>query len=215
MRKAALLTLALLLGCSDPEGSAPPAAGEIVPARPAERRTPALLRELGFELGAPDAPLTIYEFSDFGCRYCAEFARTTFPVLEREFLANGTVRWIFIPVASGAYPNGAEAAYAASCAGERFWDFQRILYEDQTRWTAVRNPEPLFLGYAEGVALPLEEFRECYAGEEVRAIVARSSRAALLFGVRAYPSFHLGGRLVEGALDVNHFRNLLLQMLDR
>ncbi len=47
------------------------------------------LDELFHELAAPDAQVTVVEFSDFGCQYCAQFDRETFPGLRAEFIETG------------------------------------------------------------------------------------------------------------------------------
>src|SRR6185436_20896272 len=46
--------------------------------------------------GAADAPVTVYEMSDFQCPFCRRHALETFPELERDYVATGKVRWIFI-----------------------------------------------------------------------------------------------------------------------
>lgn len=170
---------------------------------------------IGFAYGDSTAPVTVYEFSDFGCRYCAEFAAQTLPALEREFIAPGRVRWMFVPVASGAYPHGEAAARAAFCGAsqERFWEMHHVLYERQRAWTSRRDPDPLLLAYAEEIGLDGARFEACYHGEEVRSRLAETGRTALLFGVRAYPSFFVGGRLIEGALATDAFRGVLTRAL--
>src|SRR6266702_4571129 len=46
--------------------------------------------------GRLNAPVTVYEMSDFQCPYCKAFALTTLPLLEREYVASGKVRFVFI-----------------------------------------------------------------------------------------------------------------------
>lgn len=203
------LALLLLAGCAE----AAPEAPEYESAARSGGVEPGIFRGAGYARGDSLAPITVYEFSDFGCRYCAEFARATLPTLEAEFIAQGKVRWIFIPVASGAYPNGAEAAYAAICAGDHFWEMQPLLLERQREWMARPDPAPLFASYLAELGFSGEEFEACYQGTETRAAVSRASRLALLFSVRAYPSFYVGGRLIEGALNAKNFSAMLSRLL--
>jgi len=43
-------------------------------------------------LGDPDAPVTIIEFAEFRCPYCAKFMWATFPELEETYIKTGKVR---------------------------------------------------------------------------------------------------------------------------
>src|SRR6184192_3449908 len=46
--------------------------------------------------GRRDAPVTVYEMSDFQCPYCRDFTLNTLPALEREYVQPGKVRFVFI-----------------------------------------------------------------------------------------------------------------------
>src|SRR5436190_23369609 len=73
--------------------------------------------------GRPDAPVTVYEMSDFQCPYCREFALGTMPLLEREYVQTGKVRFVYINLPlSSVHKNAATAAEVGLCAArqERF-----------------------------------------------------------------------------------------------
>src|SRR5438309_5511747 len=66
--------------------------------------------------GRADAPVTLYEMSDFQCPYCREFAVSTMPVLEREYIEPGKVRFVYINLPlSSVHRNAASAAEVAMC----------------------------------------------------------------------------------------------------
>src|SRR5690625_6346899 len=77
------------------------------------------LTGVGYDLGDPCAPISIVEFSDFGCHFCRQFATETFPTLEREYIETGKVRWKYIPFVLGIFPNGDRAAIAGVCAAQQ------------------------------------------------------------------------------------------------
>src|SRR5207302_9088046 len=61
--------------------------------------------------GRPDAPVTVYEMSDFQCPYCRSFALTTMPLLEKEYVQTGKVRFVYINLPlTTRHPNAAAAA---------------------------------------------------------------------------------------------------------
>ena len=45
-------------------------------------------------LGRADAPVTIVQYASMTCPYCRQFQRETFPVLKREYIDTGKVRYI-------------------------------------------------------------------------------------------------------------------------
>src|SRR5690606_38530672 len=159
------------------------------------------LRTIGYARGAEDAPVKVYEFSDFGCPFCALFASGTYEELHAEFVETGLVRWTFVPFVMGMFPNGAEAARSAECAGEqdRFWEMHDLLYEAQSAWKATNDPERLFNELAGRSGLDAERFASCYRENRAGARTAVNNRAAAALHVRATPSFFVNGRLLEGA----------------
>ena len=78
-------------------------------------------------LGAPDAPVTVVEFMDYQCPYCKRFIQSTFPLLKRDFIDTGKVRWIVRDLPLDFHPNARKAAQAAHCAGEqgKFWKMRK------------------------------------------------------------------------------------------
>src|SRR2546428_6393313 len=93
--------------------------------------------------GRLNAPVTVYEMSDFQCPYCRAFALTTLPLLERDYVASGKVRFVFInlPLPS-LHANATAAAEAAMCAARqsRFWPMHDLLFRHQDGWAKLADP---------------------------------------------------------------------------
>lgn len=205
-----------LLACTGGDLGQAPAAGEVTAAAPAVPATTDTirLRDLGYSRGSTDAPVVVYEFADFGCPFCGMFALGTYPELHEEFVKTGRVRWVMVPFVMGMFPNGAEAARAGECAGEqgRFWPMHNLLFANQKEWKASRSPARLFQEYAGRLKLDAKRFATCYEENRRGGRTALNNRAADAAGIRATPSFLVGGRLVEGALPAEQFRLLLKQL---
>jgi protein-disulfide isomerase len=197
------------------EAGAPAAAAVAGPGAPAaaeeEVGDTIDLRRIGYAVGEADAPVTVFEFSDFGCRFCAMFSAGSFPELQRDYVATGKVRWVFVPFVMGMFPNSAEAARAGECAGEqeKFWQMKSRVYANQNEWNASRNAAKVFAGYAKEIGLDEARFASCYRENRAGARTRVNNRAADALRVRATPSFFINGRLVEGALPIEQFRMLL------
>ena len=93
--------------------------------------------------GSAQAPVTVYEMSDFQCPYCRRFALETFPALDSAYVATGKVRWVFInfPLTS-IHQNAVGAAKVAVCAAQQqaFWRVHDLLYTHQAVWAPLKEP---------------------------------------------------------------------------
>lgn len=203
------------------ESASPAAAPAPVPAPAAEAGQPTRtllygvdVTGVGYVKGSPTAPVTIIEFSDFGCPYCGKHARETFPALEREFIATGKVRYQYVPFVMGMFPNGGEAARAAECAGDqdRFWQMHDRLFANQPEWKRSGSPGTLFQGYARELGLDAKRFAACWAQEGTHPRTRAANDRAEQLGIRATPTFFINGRPLEGALPLEQFREVLTQM---
>lgn len=99
-------------------------------AAPAARDT--LLRGIpqdGIVLGSPQAPVTLVEYADLQCPYCAQWARDTFPAIVDEYVRAGRVRLVLRGL-TFLGPDSETALRAALAAGEqdRLWDVVHGLF---------------------------------------------------------------------------------------
>lgn len=196
-------------------------AGE-APAPPAEQVRAALEQVLapgapGFDRGAGRAPVTVVEFADFGCQYCALFATAAYPQIAAEFVATGKVRWKYVPFVLGMFPNGDGAARAAECAAEQgktaFGRMHDLLYARRPEWSGAADPAGSFRAYAVAALLDEARFARCYGSEATGARLRASNELADQLGVRATPTFFVDGARVEGALPLEQFRAVLRDAL--
>jgi len=171
------------------------------------------LEELFHEMAVGDAPVTVVEFSDFGCQYCGQFHRETLPELRRDYIATGKVRWRMVPFVLGMFPNGLEAMRAAGCVAEQddeaFWAMHDTLFAKQDVWKATRYADQLFRSYAVVAGADADAFTECFDGARASDRVTAANALANRTGVRSTPTFFVNGQLVQGALPAREFRQLL------
>ncbi|MBA2628104.1 MAG: thioredoxin domain-containing protein [Gemmatimonadales bacterium] len=220
-----------IAACSGPPSGAQSAATTVrsgTPAAPAATATPRdsgkprdaaagsdTLRAVPLELrakGAANAPVTVYEMSDFQCPFCRRYAMETFPTIEREYVATGKVRWIFInfPLTQ-IHPNAAAAAAFALCAARagKFWPVHDLLYRHQETWAPLKDPGAFLLSLADSVALPRPGMLTCLRSPAAREAVQADAGGAAQSGASSTPTFYIEGGMMSGALPVDVFRHVL------
>jgi len=162
--------------------------------------------------GSAKAPVTVYEMSDFQCPFCKRHADQSFPILEKEYVTTGKVRWIFInlPLVS-LHPNAVAAAEFAMCAARqgKFWPAHDLLYRLQTSWAPLKNPVKFFLGLGDSLRLAREPLKSCVEKHETTQEVKDDSEGAVKAGARSTPTFYIEGGLMSGALPVEAWRPIL------
>jgi protein-disulfide isomerase len=171
------------------------------------------LDQLGHDRGAANAPLEVIEFIDLGCSQCARFDREIHPVLAREFVATGQVRWKTIIFVMGTFRHSAFAAEAAECAGEqgRIVPMQEALLRRQAEWKAPASvPRALFTQIARSAGVDTVRFNACVQSERQRERVRRHKQVATMLGIRGTPTFYVQReRQVLGAIPADQFATIL------
>ena len=168
------------------------------------------LTGIGHELGDPEAPVVVVEYSDFACSACAQFVATTWPHIRREFVETGRVRWRVVPFELG-FRNSEEGARAGECGADQgmFWELHDALYAHRDAWVDERNPKDELSRLAERTGLDPDRFRDCYENKSFEQRTKAANRAARSEGVRGTPTFFINGFQVQGALPIDAFRTLL------
>src|SRR4051812_26215906 len=190
---AAAATLALVAASQFGSGSKRTAA-------PVETGLLAGIPQHGNELGAPDAPVTLVEYADLQCPYCAEYANDVLPDLIRTYVRPGHVRLVFRGLAFIG-PDSATALRAVAASGRqsRLWNVLAALYAAQgaenSGWVTRDRLREL------GQTVPGLDGERLLAeadGDDVARMLAGYARAAAADDVRSTPSFMVGptgGRL--------------------
>jgi protein-disulfide isomerase len=162
-------------------------------------------------MGNADAPVTMYIISDFQCPYCGDFARRTFPIIEREYVATGKMKVVYVNMPLSIHPNAEPAAELAMCAARqnKFWPMHDLLFKYQDKWADLDEPGPFFLALGDSIGANRQELTECLQTKATRALVHADYEGSLHSGARATPSFYIEGGLLAGDQPINAFRPIL------
>jgi protein-disulfide isomerase len=150
--------------------------------------------------GAVDAPITIREYGDFECPYCA----AAFPVL-RELIDSSReqARLIFrhFPVFAK-HPFALTAALAAEASGDHFWDMHDILFTHQDKLA-----DGDLTSYAKAAGVTSGVVGE--AVQQFRPAIEGDYAAGAADGVRGTPTLFVNGRLYTGRVELGPLRSAL------
>lgn len=168
-------------------------------------------------LGSPDAPITMVEFSDFQCPYCADYALETLPQIVENYVESGRVRYVFKDLPLPFHQHAQKAAEASRCAGaqDAFWPMHDLLFGYQAEWSVLDEAGALaaFVAYAGGLELDVKAFEACLVSGEFAQAVARDQGDAKRLGVQAVPAFLINDRRTAGAYPYTEFERLIEEEL--
>ena len=162
--------------------------------QPVAHRAFAGVPQSGLVLGREDAPVTLVEYADVQCPYCAEWARRTLPTLVDEYVRAGKLRIVFHGLAFLG-PDSVTALRATLAAGrqDRLWDVLDALYRSQGAENSGWVSDELVDGIASSVAgLDVDRLRADMSGAWFERASVEAAAAARAAGVTGTPTFQVG-----------------------
>lgn len=170
--------------------------------------------EAAFILGDPDAPITIVEFTDFQCPFCAKYNQETLPKVLEEMVDTGRVKYVFkdLPL-DGLHPDARSAAEAARCAGEQdaYLEMHDALFNFQDAWVGQADGGVAgYIGLAANLSLDTDAFAACIADGRYDGIIEASVQEANSLGINGTPNFFVNGwNLIRGAQPFEAFDQIV------
>jgi protein-disulfide isomerase len=166
--------------------------------------------------GEDDAPVTLIEYSDYQCPFCARHYREVMPILQKDYIDTGKLRFIMRenPIPS-LHRNAMNASIAALCAGEqdRYWDMHNMLFENQKELDVAN-----LKNFASTLGLDTAEFNSCLDDKETQKQIQQDLASSAKLGMRGTPGFYIGltdpkdpdkvnlSVFISGAQSINQFK---------
>jgi protein-disulfide isomerase len=158
-------------------------------------------------LGKADAPATFYEFADFQCPHCREFALNISKDIKKSMVESGKAKlvWVGFPFMddSAGEDESVNAQMAAHCAAQqgKFWEMHDWLFANQNSVanTGGFNRQRLS-DIALKVGLDAKTYAACMQDPATEAFVKTDRALGESKSVKSTPSFFVLGqdRLFEG-----------------
>ncbi len=153
--------------------------------------------------GPKDAPITIVEFSEYQCPFCARVT-PTLKALEQKYA--GKIRIVYKDFPLQNHLQAPKAAEAAHCAGDqgKYWELHDRLFANQS---LLQVPE--LKKHAAAVGLDQAKFDQCLDGGAHGARVQEDVVYGNAMGVTSTPTLYINGRLVTGAQPLPLFESII------
>lgn len=207
-------------GDDDADGSGT-GAGVVLPGA---EETNALLDGIpqdGAAIGSPDAPVTLVEYADLQCPFCAQWATDAFPDLVEEYVRPGRLRIEFRGLAFIG-PDSEKALRAVLAAGEdaRLWHVAELLFQNQGGENSGWVSDELLDAVGTSAGLDVGAWRDRFDADAVNQAIEADAEAANAAGIRSTPSFQLGktGETLERveveSLDIDGLRPSIDALLE-
>lgn len=153
--------------------------------------------------------VTLIEYSDFECPYCAEYHAIVkqLPALYPTQLAIVYRDYPLVTVHANAQA-GAQAAEAAGKQG-KFWDMHNLLFENQNDWANLSNPTTKFDEYAQQLGLDMTKYHSDYSSSDVKNKINADVQSGNAAKVSGTPTFFLNGKSITPGIQLSDFKTLI------
>jgi protein-disulfide isomerase len=161
--------------------------------------------------GPATAPITVVEFSDFQCPYCARSVGTI-----TQLMANhkGQIRLVFknapLPFHDKA-PGAAKAAMAAEAQG-KFWEYREVLMTKQNEWSQSADPKANFVAYAKDMKMDGARFEKDMSNPAFQKRLDDDKAVGAPLGVQGTPTYFINGAMVVGAQELSQFERIVAEV---
>ena len=156
--------------------------------------------------GPQDALVTIVEFSEFQCPFCARVLPTMKQV-EETYGDKVRVVWRNnpLPFHKDAAPAAALAMEAYAQGGDdKFWEVHDVLFANQKALSRAQLED-----YAKAAGLDMDKVKKALDEGTHKKLVDDDQAVANQFGARGTPYFFVNGRQLRGAMPFNAFQKVI------
>jgi protein-disulfide isomerase len=155
--------------------------------------------------GGENAKVTIIEFSDFQCPFCAKGA-TVLKDLKKKYGKKVKIAFKQYPLPF--HSQAKKAAVAALCANEQsvdlFWKLHDNMFENQAALAPAKLKET-----AAKLGADSTKFNKCLDDNKFIAQVEKDIQEGKDIGVKSTPTFFVNGKLISGAQPLEIFSELI------
>lgn len=161
-------------------------------------------------MGDKNAPISIIEFSDFECKFCAKQEGILKTIIDT-YGDKIKLIWKDYPENN---PNSSsyQAAVAGRCAEEqnKFWEYHNILYQESHNLN-----KKTFLEIAEELNLDENKFEQCLSSETAKGLVDNNIKEANDLDIPGIPFTYINKLEIIGEATLEEIKNIIELELEK
>ena len=166
-------------------------------------------------LGNENAPITLIEYASLTCHHCATFHNEVFPKIKSDYIDTGKLKFIYRDFPLDHY--ALMASMIARCAGnKKFFTFLKVLFKEQPKWTAAKDPF-IALGHIARIGgIGKEEFKSCVGNKAIEDGILKSRiEADREFKIESTPTLIINGEKYDGARTFKKLKKYIDKLLTK
>lgn len=168
-----------------------------------------LLTDHSPSIGPADAAVTIIEFSDYLCPYCARHHADTHDTILTHY--DGLIRYVYrdYPIIGGNAT--ALVSVAAHCVNEQglYFEYADLVWGNQVSETRINLDRTALTDLATQVGADMELFNTCFTNATAIDFVNADYQAGRDLGINGTPTFFIEGTRFVGAQPLASFMDAI------
>lgn len=167
------------------------------------------------QIGNKNSKVTVVEFTDFQCPFCARYFTDTYGQLKKDYIDTNKINYITMDLPLPFHPNAHISAEAAECAGDqkKYWEMHDKLFGNQDAWANETDPKATFEGYAKEIGINVENYKKCLADGKFKQGIDDENALASKMGASGTPTFYVNGKQLVGAQPYSEFQKAIDEAL--
>lgn len=165
-----------------------------------------------FSVGRADAPVVMIKYMSLTCPYCRRFQAETFPVLKREYIDTGKVRFVIREFPIG--KTSGMATIALRCVPiDKYLALYEKFLSQQAQWVAQEvRLDPIYKVAAQ-VGMSRQQFDSCRQNQAMIDGLKWVKERGRELGVIGTPNFFINERLVKQVIGMKEIREMVDPLL--
>jgi protein-disulfide isomerase len=162
-------------------------------------------------MGDPAARVALVEYASLTCPHCASFHEGTLAQIKAAYIDTGKVKLVYRD-----YPldeTALSAAMIARCSGDKYFSVLDLLYAGQGVWALSADTVGALKRAVAPAGVSSATVDACLARGDLRSGVLQIKADGLSqYGVRATPTFIVGGQMIVGDVPFADFDAILRKL---